>query len=62
MRMLSIRETNRKRKGTKMKTISTLCGILLLIVILAGCGETIRGIGQDVNRMGRGIKTIFVSE
>jgi len=30
--------------------------------MLAGCGETIGGVGKDVSRMGKGIKTIFISE
>ena len=41
-------------------------GLLLLAVFIgiftAGCGETLRGIGRDVNRMGRGVKTIFLSD
>lgn len=34
---------------------------LLLAVPLAvlGCGETVSGIGKDVNRMGRGVNTFF---
>lgn len=35
--------------------------ILLLVVCAAlfGCGETVSGVGKDVNRMGRGINTFF---
>lgn len=36
--------------------------VLLLIcstTILIGCGETVSGVGKDVNRMGRGINTFF---
>lgn len=36
--------------------------IMLLVLLLQGCGETIRGMGRDVNRVGKGIKTIFISE
>jgi len=35
---------------------------LLLIAacaILIGCGETVSGVGKDVNRMGHGINTFF---
>lgn len=32
------------------------------LLILSGCGETVRGVGKDVSRVGRGVKTIFVSE
>lgn len=35
--------------------------VLLLSVCacLFGCGETVSGVGKDVNRMGRGINTFF---
>lgn len=29
---------------------------------LAGCGETISGVGKDASRMGRGVKTIFIRD
>ena len=39
---------------------------LVLFVLLAavctmlfGCGETVSGVGKDVNRMGRGVNTFF---
>jgi len=37
---------------------------LLTIVLLqlSGCGETIHGISKDTQRMGKGIKTIFIRE
>ncbi|OGW69074.1 MAG: hypothetical protein A2036_01855 [Omnitrophica bacterium GWA2_50_21] len=34
---------------------------LLLVLFFSGCGETIHGVGKDVSRVGRGVKTIFVS-
>ena len=38
--------------------------VLVLLVIAAcavlyGCGETVSGVGKDVNRMGRGVSTFF---
>ncbi|MBI3313038.1 MAG: entericidin [Candidatus Omnitrophica bacterium] len=33
---------------------------LSIVAGLVGCGETLRGIGRDASRVGRGIKTIFV--
>ena len=33
--------------------------ILMACAALAGCGETVSGVGKDVNRMGRGINTFF---
>lgn len=35
--------------------------LLLLLVLISGCGETVRGVGKDVTRVGRGVRTIFVS-
>ena len=38
--------------------------IILAVFVLSatGCGETFSGIGTDVRRMGRGVKTIFVRD
>jgi len=33
--------------------------ILCISTALLGCGETISGVGKDVNRMGRGVSTFF---
>ena len=39
-------------------------GLSLLLVLVAlvvtGCGETIGGISKDIQRVKRGIKTVFV--
>ncbi len=35
--------------------------VLLVLLVFAGCGETLRGMGKDVTRVGRGLKTIFIS-
>lgn len=35
-------------------------GIFILTLVFSGCGETIRGVGRDISRIGRGVKTIFV--
>lgn len=34
----------------------------ILLISLAGCGETVRGIGRDTSRIAYGVKTIFVSQ
>ncbi len=42
-----------------------ICQILVMIMlsyVLAGCGETIHGIGRDTSRIVYGVKTIFVSD
>ena len=44
---------------TKLILISFL---MILIFQLSGCGETIHGVGKDVRRMGKGVKTIFVRD
>ena len=36
--------------------------LILLIFQLSGCGETVHGIGKDVQRVKEGIKTIFVRD
>lgn len=38
--------------------------LLIVLVIfvssaLAGCGETVSGVGKDINRMGKGANTFF---
>ena len=42
-----------------MKNIVVAILIFLSCTALAGCGETVSGVGKDVNRMGRGISTFF---
>ena len=42
---------------------SILLAILVMLALqLAGCGETLQGIGKDVRRVGQGVKTIFVRD
>ena len=36
--------------------------MLILLLLLTGCGETVRGIGRDTSRIAYGVKTIFVSQ
>jgi len=40
--------------------------IVLLLVLLSltatGCGETFNGISKDAQRVGKGVKTIFVRD
>lgn len=50
---------------SKMKSICKflfISAILLLVTGLAGCGETISGIGKDTKRIGQGVKTIFFKD
>lgn len=32
---------------------------VMVMLVLAGCGETIRGVGRDASRVWYGTKTIF---
>jgi len=46
-----------------MKKVTALFLLMALAtIILAGCGETMHGIGKDVNRVGKGIQTIFIRD
>ena len=36
--------------------------LTVVILQLSGCGETFHGVGKDLNRVGKGIKTIFTRE
>ena len=38
-----------------MKRMVLLVLLLAVCAFLFGCGETVSGVGKDVNRMGRGI-------
>lgn len=33
--------------------------VMWICLALIGCGETVSGVGKDVNRMGRGVNTFF---
>ncbi len=33
--------------------------IISISAVLLGCGETVSGVGKDVNRMGSGLSTFF---
>lgn len=34
----------------------------LIALLLAGCGETVSGMGKDISRIGRGVKTVFIRD
>jgi len=35
---------------------------LISVLVLSGCGETVRGIGRDCRRIGAGVKKIFIAD
>ena len=42
-----------------MRKLILVMLLLAACAILIGCGETVSGVGKDVNRMGRGVSTFF---
>jgi len=42
-----------------MKKVILLIVLISAFALMSGCGETISGVGKDVNRMGRGTNTFF---
>ena len=42
-----------------MKRVALALLLLAVCVVIFGCGETVSGVGKDVNRMGRGVTTFF---
>lgn len=42
-----------------MRKIMAILVCVYICALLSGCGETLSGIGKDVNRMGKGISTFF---
>ena len=46
--------------GGAMKAFALVLSLIVLAVFLIGCGETVSGIGKDISRVGRGVKTIFI--
>ncbi len=36
--------------------------VVLLLLGLTGCGQTVRGVRDDASRIGRGVRQIFVSD
>jgi predicted small secreted protein len=42
-----------------MKRLVLFVLLLAVCAFMFGCGETVSGVGKDVNRMGRGVNTFF---
>ncbi|MFA5500690.1 MAG: hypothetical protein WC404_06395 [Candidatus Omnitrophota bacterium] len=42
-----------------MKKMVLFLLLISTMLSLIGCGETVSGVGKDVNRMGRGVSTFF---
>lgn len=44
------------------KYIPVVLLVAFITILLAGCGETLSGIGKDAKRITKGVKTVFVRE
>ena len=42
-----------------MKRLVLFVLLVAVSTVLFGCGETVSGVGKDVNRMGRGVSTFL---
>ena len=42
-----------------MRQMFIIAFILVMFAALSGCGETISGVGKDLDRVGRGVSTVF---
>ena len=45
-----------------MRKVITVVSLLIIVVFLAGCGETLNGMGKDTRRIGKGVKTVFIRD
>ena len=45
-----------------MKKIAAIISLIVLTAFLAGCGETVHGVVKDSQRIGQGVRKIFVRE
>ena len=44
------------------KYIALTLVLILASLAITGCGETVSGVGKDINRIGRGVKTVFIRD
>jgi len=44
------------------KIVVPVLVLISISLIMAGCGETFSGMSKDAQRVGKGIKTIFVRD
>jgi predicted small secreted protein len=42
------------------RRVALVLGLIIASLITAGCGETVNGLSRDINRIGKGIKTVFM--
>ena len=45
-----------------MTRVISVISVLIIMVLIAGCGETFNGAVKDTKRIGKGIKTVFVRD
>jgi predicted small secreted protein len=49
-----------------MRQLCKKAALVLILIFfcleLSGCGETVQGVKKDAQRMGKGVRTIFIRE
>jgi len=40
----------------------SLISLLIIMVFLSGCGETVNGMSKDTQRIGAGVKKVFIRD
>ncbi|MFH1799137.1 MAG: hypothetical protein ABH844_07380 [Candidatus Omnitrophota bacterium] len=45
-----------------MRNLMGIFSILIIVVFLAGCGETINGVVKDAKRVSAGVQKIFIRD
>jgi predicted small secreted protein len=45
-----------------MRKIAAVIAMLIIVVLIAGCGETVNGMVKDTKRIGGGVKKVFIRE
>jgi len=51
-----------KSAGMNSKKIVWAILVVNILILCAGCGETVDGMGKDAHRIGKGMKTVFVAD
>lgn len=45
-----------------MRTVISALFLLVIIVFLSGCGETVNGMCKDTKRIGNGVHKVFIRD
>lgn len=42
--------------------VALVLALIFVCILITACGETISGMGRDIQRIGKGTKTIFIKD